>query len=177
MKKILNLLVCLLPLLGLLASCSTAKLSKTTVYVVRHAEKDTTPGLADPALTTLGQSRAVALRDQLQDKAIVAIFSTNTVRTRTTAEPLAKELQLPIQTYDAKQLPALATRIRREYAGRAVLVVGHSNTILETAEALGAPRPVPTVGDDEFNYLLEVTVPQDSAQAATAVARRYGATN
>lgn len=178
MKKILPLLLCLLPLLGMLAGCgSTAKLGKTTVYVVRHAEKDTTPGLADPPLTDLGKSRAVALRDQLQDKKIAAIFSTATARTRTTAEPLATELQLPIQTYDARQLPALAARLRREYAGRVVLVVGHSNTMLETVEALGAPRPVPTVGDEEYNYLLEVTMPQDSTQAATATAHRYGASN
>lgn len=178
MKKILTLIVCVLPLLGLLLSCSsTTNLGKTTVYVVRHAEKDTTPGLADPPLTPGGQQRALALREELQKQKVAAIFSTTTARTRTTAEPLATQLKLPIQDYDAKQLPALAARIRREYAGRAVLVVGHSNTILETAEALGAKRPVATVGDNEYNYLLEVTVPQDSAQSPSAIARRYGAPN
>ena len=79
-----------------------------------------------------------------------------------------------MQPYDPRQLPALASRLRRQYRGQAVLVVGHSNTILETVEAFGAPRPVPAIGDADYHYLLEVTLPRDSTQAATAVARRYG---
>jgi phosphohistidine phosphatase SixA len=143
--------------------------------VVRHAEKDLTPNLPDPLLTPAGQQRAVALRDSLlRRKPLAAIFSTATSRTRATAELLAQALKLPIQDYDPKQLPALASRIRRNYAGQTVLVVGHSNTILETAEAFNAARPVPTIGDNEYDYLLEVKIPRDSTQAATAVARRYG---
>jgi probable phosphoglycerate mutase len=176
------LLLWFVPLWALMMSCSSSSphvssaSRPTTVYIVRHAEKDPTPGLADPALTPAGQERALALREELRKgQKPEAIFSTNTTRTRTTAEPLATQLQLPIQVYDARQLPALASRIRREYAGRAVLVVGHSNTLLETAEALGATRPVPTVGDAEYNYLFEVTIPRDSTKAATVIARRYGA--
>ena len=119
--------------------------------------------------------RALALRDTLlRRKPWAAVFSTATSRTRTTAEPLAKAVKLPVQDYDPKQLPALASRIRRSYSGQTVLVIGHSNTILETAEAFGAPRPVPTIGDNEYDYLLEVKLPRDSTQAATVVARRYG---
>jgi len=146
----------------------------TTVYVVRHAEKDLTPNLPDPLLTPAGQARAQALHDSLRRKPLTAVFSTATTRTRTTAAPLAEALKLPIQDYDAKQLQTLVHRIRSGYPGQQVLVVGHSNTILETVEAFGAPRPVPTIGDDEYDYLLEVRVPRDSMVAATAVARRYG---
>jgi broad specificity phosphatase PhoE len=177
----------LLPVLALLlfGNCSRqawqahyARSFETTVYIVRHAEKELTPGLADPPLTPAGQQRALALRDSLRHNVMLAaIFSTNTTRTRTTAQPLAQKLKLPIQPYDASQLAALASRIRREYKGREVLIVGHSNTILETAEALGAKRPVPAIGDNEYNYLLEVNIPRDSTQAATAVARRYGRSN
>ncbi|TGE04248.1 histidine phosphatase family protein [Hymenobacter fodinae] len=172
----------LLPLLTLLSSCGgsahvSTSAAPTTVYIVRHAEKDPTPGLADPALTEVGQQRAQALREELvkAPRPVSTVFSTNTLRTRTTAMPLATQLQIPVEVYDARQLPKLASRIRREYAGKTVLVVGHSNTILETAEALGAPRPVPSVGDNDYNYLLEVSMPRDSTKASTAVARRYGA--
>ncbi|QJX48484.1 histidine phosphatase family protein [Hymenobacter taeanensis] len=182
MKNLLNPLCWLLPLVTLLSSCGgSAHLrsvgSPTTVYIARHAEKDPTPGLADPALTEVGQQRAQALREELTKapKPVSVIFSTNTLRTRTTAMPLATQLQVPVEVYDARQLPALAARIRRDYPGKAVLVVGHSNTILETVEALGAPRPVPTVADNEYNYFLEVTMPRDSTKTPTAVARRYGA--
>ncbi|UOQ77077.1 histidine phosphatase family protein [Hymenobacter sp. 5516J-16] len=169
--------VCVVLLAGACASVEPRKASQpafTTVYVVRHAEKDPAPGLPDPSLTAAGKQRAQTLVDTLRKAPITAVFSTATTRTRSTAEPLATARQLPVQPYDARQLAALAARIRREYKGQTVLVVGHSNTILETVEALGAPRPVPAVQDSEYDYLLQVRIPQDSTQAASAVARRYG---
>lgn len=164
----------------LAAGCASSfqkgnKQPDTIVYVVRHGEKETAPGLPDPPLTAAGQQRAQVLADTLARRGVGAIFSTATARTRSTASPLAAARQLPVQPYDARQLRALATRIRREYPGQTVLVVGHSNTILETVEALGAPRPVSAVQDAEYDYLLEVRLPRDTTQAATAVARRYGA--
>ncbi|WP_375419398.1 histidine phosphatase family protein [uncultured Hymenobacter sp.] len=146
----------------------------THVYIVRHAEKDPAPGLADPSLTPAGRARALALQKELEQYWLSSIFSTNTIRTQATAQPLAEKLKLPVQPYDARQLAALASRIRSEYSGRAVLIVGHSNTILETVEAFDAARPVPAIGDEDYDYLLEVTLPRDSTRAATAVARRYG---
>ena len=169
-------------LLLLVGSCRSAGpaapaiVPDTIVYVVRHAEKDLTPGLADPPLTVAGRQRAQALQIKLTKRGgCQAIFSTSTVRTHATAQPLADASQLSIQPYDAKQLPALAARIRRDYRGRTVLVVGHSNTILETVEALGAARPVPTIGDEAYDYLLEVRIPSDSTRVATATAGHYGA--
>ncbi|MBX0289861.1 histidine phosphatase family protein [Hymenobacter sp. HSC-4F20] len=173
---LLSLLVLLLAAGCASSSQKAGKQPATIVYVVRHGEKETAPGLPDPPLTAAGQQRAQALADTLAGRGVRAIFSTATTRTRSTAAPLATARQLPVQPYDARQLKALAARIRREYPGQAVLVVGHSNTILETVEALGAPRPVPTVQDAEYDYLLEVRLPRDTTQAATAVARRYGTT-
>ncbi|UOQ70711.1 phosphoglycerate mutase family protein [Hymenobacter cellulosilyticus] len=168
------LLVLWLGLLGCAASRpAAANDGATTVYIVRHAEKDPTPGLADPVLTPAGEERARALREKLGKEPIAAIFTTNTIRTRTTAAPLAQKLGLTPQVYDARQMSALVERIRAEFAGKKVLVVGHSNTILETAEALGATRPVPTVADNEFGYLLEVKLP--ATGTATATLQQYGA--
>ncbi|TGE19998.1 histidine phosphatase family protein [Hymenobacter elongatus] len=167
---------CLLALLLTAFGCATTPPTAavvTTVYIVRHAEKDPTPGLADPALTPAGEQRATALRDKIGQQPVVAIFTTNTTRTRTTVAPLAAARQLTPQVYDARQLGALADRIRGEFAGKTVVVVGHSNTILETAEALGVTRPVAIVNDNEFSYLLEVKLP--SSGAPTVDASRYGA--
>ncbi|OON70065.1 SixA phosphatase family protein [Hymenobacter sp. CRA2] len=156
-----------------------AKPKAITVYLVRHAEKGP---LADPQkpaeqpLSTAGDQRAFALRDALGKQPIVAVYSTDTKRTRDTAAPLAEAKKLTTETYttDAPGLAALAARIRQTTPGKAVLVVGHSNTVLETIEALGAVRPVKTIADDEFGYLFEVKLPA-SGGPATAVARRYGA--
>ncbi|RYU80513.1 histidine phosphatase family protein [Hymenobacter persicinus] len=158
-----------------LAGCAGSRSagSETTVYLVRHGEKDLAPGLTDPLLTPAGEQRALALRDELGQRRIAAIFTTDTKRTRATVAPLAAKLSLTPLVYSAKDQAALAAQIRRDYAGKAVLVVGHSNTILEMVEALGAARPVSSIADAAHDYLLEVRVP--AAGSPTATARRYGA--
>lgn len=148
---------------------------ETRVYVVRHAEKDLATDPTDPPLTPEGQARAQALAAAIpRQTRLSAVFSTDTRRTRTTVQPLAAARYLPVLLYDARDLPALAARIRRDYPNQTVLVVGHSNTMLETVDALGAPRPVPAIPDQAYDYLLEVRLPADPTRPATAVAHHYG---
>ncbi|WP_165903632.1 histidine phosphatase family protein [Hymenobacter gummosus] len=177
----LRLLGLLLPLLGVLAFVApdSAKPKAITVYVVRHAEKG---ALLDPQqpneqpLSEAGLLRAGELALTLRKAPIVAVYSTDTKRTRDTGTPLATARKLSIEPYksDAPGLAALATRIRQTPPGKAVLVVGHSNTVLETIEALGAVRPVKAIADNEFSYLFEVKLPANGGPA-TATVRRYGA--
>lgn len=166
-------------LITLLSGCATKPPAAipgadTVVYLVRHAEKEVTPGVVDPALTAAGQQRALALRDTLRKVRLSAIFSTRSTRTRATVAPLAKLKKLEIQPYDAKQLTALAAQIRRDYRSRSVAVSGHSNTVLETIVSLGVPRPLSAISDDEYSYLFEVHLPADSTKAATVRVRQYG---
>src|SRR5689334_13756553 len=92
-------LVAFLTVLLCLTACSR------TYYVVRHAEKAVpSPGTTmqtpnDPPLSVAGQQRAQALKEVLKDKKINAIYSTNTIRTKSTAESLAQLKGLTIQTY------------------------------------------------------------------------------
>ena len=71
----------LLLLLFCFSSCASAQ----TFYVVRHAEKETATMSSDVALSDAGKGRASALAALLRDSSITAIYSTNYVRTRTTA--------------------------------------------------------------------------------------------
>ncbi|MFD1470112.1 histidine phosphatase family protein [Hymenobacter caeli] len=166
-----------LALLGLAAAWAgavpPAPPAVLTVYLVRHAEKDLAPGLADPPLTAAGQARACALARALRRAHPAALFTTNTLRTRATLAPLAAATGLAPRPYDARQPRALADTLRRAYAGRAVVVVGHSNTLLPLIAALGAPLPVPEIGDAEYRYLFEVRVP--ARGPATVRVRHYGA--
>ena len=59
-----------------------------TYYVVRHAEKATQEAnmSSDVPLSEAGQQRAVALKEALDNKKIAYVFSTNTIRTTTTAK-------------------------------------------------------------------------------------------
>jgi phosphohistidine phosphatase SixA len=121
------------------APAAPAAPSVLTVYLVRHAEKELAPGLADPPLTAAGQARAQALAGALRRAHPAALFTTNTQRTRATLAPLAAATGLAPQVYRAQQPGALADTLRRAYAGRTAVVV-HSNTLLPLLAALGGPR-------------------------------------
>ena len=151
--------------------CRTAPV--TTVYLVRHAEKELTPGLTDPPLTAAGEARAEALRDTLHAEKLAACFTTDTRRTRATLARVAIERQLPPLLYDAQKPADLVARLRRDYAGQTVVVVGHSNTLLPLLAAMGVTGAPAEIGDDEYSYLFEVQLP--ASGAGTLRVRHYGA--
>ncbi|MGI4870610.1 MAG: histidine phosphatase family protein [Janthinobacterium lividum] len=159
-------------LLALLAA-APARPPSTTVYLVRHAEKDLTPGLADPPLTPAGETRAQALAQRLARQHPGTLFTTDTRRTRATLTPLAQATGLVPQVYDAKAPAALAARLAQEYPGGSVVVVGHSNTLLPLLAALGVQPPMAEIKDDEFSYLFEVKL--RPGQPARLRVQHYGA--
>lgn len=135
--------------------CIIASAQKTTVWIVRHAEKDTAfINRQDPDLTATGQQRALDLAAYLQNEPVVNVYSTDTKRTRHTA----KYVKAPIEVYNPKNLTGLLDLISQNTKGKSVLIVGHSNTVLETIEALGGKRPVPLLTDDDYDYIFKVEI-------------------
>ena len=130
-----------------------ATAQKTTVWIVRHAEKDTAfINRQDPDLTATGQQRALDLAAYLQNEEVVKIYSTDTKRTRQTA----KHVKAPLEIYNPKNLSGLLDLITQNANGKSVLIVGHSNTVLETIEALGGKRPVTLLTDDDYDYIFKI---------------------
>lgn len=144
----------------------------TTVYLVRHAERDTAANQTDPALSAVGLVRAQALSQLLARRHPAALFTTDTRRTRATLVPLSAATQLTPQVYDAADPAALAGRIRQEYAGKTVVVVGHSNTLLPLIEALGGAPPVEEINENEYDYLFTVRLADGTLP--TVAMRGYG---
>lgn len=162
-------------LCGLLLGLATAaaRPPRTTIYLVRHGEKDLTPGLADPPLTPAGEARAQLLARQLAKRHPAALFTTDTRRTRATLAPLAQATGLTPEVYRAQEPATLASYLRQAYAGKTVVVVGHSNTLLPLLTALGvAPLPG-EIRDEEYNYLFKVTLRE--GKPAKLIMSRYGA--
>jgi phosphohistidine phosphatase SixA len=155
------------------AAASKAKPIVTTVYIVRHAEKDTAASRTDPPLSAVGQVRALALRQQLLRRNPAALFTTDTKRTRATLDPLAGALKLEPQVYDPRRGRDLADRVLKEYAGKSVVVVGHSNTILSLIDDFGAIPPVEEIGENEYEYLF--TVRTAEGMQPIVETRGYGA--
>jgi broad specificity phosphatase PhoE len=146
----------------------------TTVVLVRHAEKAAEPA-ADPPLTAEGAARAQALVEAVRGMPVTAIISTDFVRTRSTAAPLAARLGLTPEIVDARlrdHARLVAEGVLARHRGETVVVVGHSNTVPDIVAALGATRP-PPICDAEYDNLYVVRVPPSGS--ATVERRRYGA--
>jgi 2,3-bisphosphoglycerate-dependent phosphoglycerate mutase len=162
-------------LVVLFASCSN------TFYIVRHAEKETgidpqtMKTFTDPPLTIAGQERALKLKEILGNKNVKNIFSTNTLRTISTAKPL-KELYLgmPIRIYNSKpdSLDAFIQQLKTIRKGN-VLVVGHSNTVDDIANKLCGKKVVPgDLKDNEYDNLFVV---KRKGERFVFKAEKYGA--
>ena len=118
------------------------------IYLVRHAEKaDFWPSDRDldafQPLSSAGLARAEALAARFKAAGIVAIYTSRTTRTIETGAPLAHATHVPISADDATtkpdQMDGFLTRLREKHAAdRAVLIVGHSNTVPELLVHLGA---------------------------------------
>ncbi len=149
MKNLLLLFAAIL----LFASCS--KQSPKTIYIVRHAEKQLVGN--DPELAQSGQLRAKKLAQILADKNIKHIYSTDYIRTRSTAAPTADAAGLTIEIYDPKNHDALVEKIRNLDGN--VLVVGHSNTVNQLANYfVGDGEKYGDLTDLEYDYIFEVTL-------------------
>lgn len=152
-----------------LSACATTPASPSLdVFLVRHAEK--TADKTDPALTVAGQVRARALADRLVGESIEHIHSSDYIRTRETAAPLAARLGLEIELYDPRDLPALAAKLKAE--GGRHLVVGHSNTTPPLVELLGGDGGTPIDEATEYDRLYIMTTGSDAP--VKSYLTRYG---
>jgi len=119
--------------------------------VVRHAEKAAQAAnmSSDVPLSTVGKQRAERLGGLLHDKKIGLIYYTNTIRTKTTAEPTANHFLLSINTYGPKPDSAFIKLLKSQKKN--TLVVGHSNTVDDIVNMLCGETKV--AGDlDETIY-------------------------
>jgi len=147
----------ILVLLSIICTCLLA--CTRTVYVVRHAEKIASgDSLAkmmanDPPLSEAGKVRALVLRDELKNKHIKHIYSTNTVRTLSTAEPLSNAIGIKTAVYS--NIDSLVSLIRTVKGN--VLVVGHSNTVDDIVNKLcGEVKLASDLKDAEYDNLFIV---------------------
>jgi phosphohistidine phosphatase SixA len=138
----------------LLTSCSTQR-----YYIVRHAEKAAvSPGTGmsstDPPLTDAGKKRAADLKEVLKAKKIGFIFSTNTIRTKETAEPTRAFFGLTTETYSPMPDDAFINRLKA--LQKNTLIVGHSNTVDDIVNKLLGEKKLSDLPETEYNHLFVV---------------------
>jgi phosphohistidine phosphatase SixA len=144
-------------ILFIISSCGN------TIYIVRHAEKETgidpstMKTFTDPPLTLEGQERALKLKEILGGKGITHIYSTNTLRTISTAKPLKElTLGLPISIYNPKpdSTDKFVQMIKGIKKGN-ILIVGHSNTVDDLCNKIAGSTVVAgDLKDSEYDNLF-----------------------
>jgi broad specificity phosphatase PhoE len=134
----------------------------TTMIFVRHAER-AGPSADDPGLSPAGRRRAAELARQLVDADVVAgidaIYSTPYRRTRETAQPVADALDLPINIYDPSDNEAVLEEILKNYKGKIILIVAHSDTLPTLIADLGASKKVPPIAENEYDNIYVISIP------------------
>ena len=137
------------------------------VFLVRHAEK--VDNSMDPDLSRPGYLRAEELARTLKDAKIQYVHSSDYIRTRETAAPVAEMEGLVTELYDPVKLYALADRLM-ELGGRH-LVVGHSNSTPALVEILGGDPGYPIEEVYEYDRLYILSISEDGVHT---VLLRYG---
>ena len=149
---------------AIFATCMPADAgAQQLVFVVRHAEK--IDNSADAVLSAAGETRAQRLAEMLAAASIAIIYTTQYQRTVQTAAPLAKRLGIDTNIVPAKETETLLAKIRTHGKtfgnalgkSRAVLVVGHSNTVPAILKGLGHTADI-VIADDEFDNLFAIIV-------------------
>lgn len=130
----------------------------TIVIFVRHGERGTTGD--DPELTPAGRERALALVQAVRDAKVKAVIHTPRIRTRDTAMPVAQHFGLTPEVVPLSagqsHIEAMAAAIKKHH-GKTIVVVGHSNTIMQYIAALGGPRR-PDLCDHQYNGLYTLAL-------------------
>ena len=134
----------------------------TTVIALRHAETEK-DGTQNPPLSENGKKQVEDLIKALENAGVAAVFTTQFKRTFDTGKPLGEKLGVPVIPVEingqnlADYHNQIAEKILKEFSGKTVVVIGHSNTVPPIVQALSG-KTVPAIDDaSEFDALFVVT--------------------
>lgn len=152
--------------LAVLAGCATAELKSppgtvTTIILLRHGERNP----LQENLTAEGRARAAALPAALANVPIDAIYTLQIQRNLDTAEPLARERNLPVKVIEESYI---AERLVRENPGKVVVWVGNTDNLEVIYGDLRGDGPPPV----RYGDLYIVKLPDDGPTTVTKT--RYG---
>ncbi|MEP7319391.1 MAG: histidine phosphatase family protein, partial [Panacibacter sp.] len=117
--------------------------------------------------------RAEALSVVLSTKNIAAIFSTNTLRTTQTATPLSNATGKPITLYSNDTMSLFVNRLQQFRSN--VLVVGHSNTVLQLLDSFHLAHNIQNIADNDFDNLFIIKTKRFFRTSTSLTETTYGA--
>ena len=149
-------------LLVLFFLAANTALGQGAIVLVRHADRASSAD--DSLLSKAGEQRAQCLASTLKDANLGAVFATDVRRTQQTAAPVATEFHIETRIIPKADTAELLTQLKHN-GGKPVLVVGHSDTLPDIVQRLGA-GPIPRFGEREYDRMILVPVVGGQAQPA-----------
>ncbi|MBV2358521.1 histidine phosphatase family protein [Thalassococcus sp. CAU 1522] len=146
-----------LALAGCASSGPATLRPNTTLYILRHGDRD------GENLSDRGRARARALVGALADDPVDAIHSPGIQRNLDTAAPLAAARGLTVQRRPQENP---GTRLAAEAAGRSVVWVGNKGNLQAIWDTLSLP------GDPPLDY-GQLFVVRSGSDGAVTVERRF----
>lgn len=159
-------LIFMLILAAMFQSCAPS----TTIFFVRHCEKESAMPNAD--LNAQGRLRAQQLAHTLQNVKFAKIYTTNVPRAASTAEPLRLLNNIDSVVYNYHDTLYMAKILAEDYEAKNVMVVGHSDNIPAMIRNLGGTMPYHEIPLDEFDNLFVVVV--QKRQPTKVMHLKYG---
>ena len=154
----------------IILSACTAQNSPKTIYIVRHAEKQLEG--QDPELAYVGEVRAKKLAQILEKEGIKRVLSTDYTRTRNTAQPTAAGAGVTVAYYDPKNQEAFVADLRNSEGN--ILVVGHSNTVSQLANAfVGEGEKFADLTDLEYDFIYVVTLEKNGGKVVRKLYKEF----
>jgi len=153
------LLIVLLSLLISTISCNQNQ-TETTLYLVRHAEKDTLNKGENPPLIKEGNQRAGRLKDLLKDEGIDQVYSTKYARNLNTVKPLLEFLNKEAQIYEYYDYHSSLDAIKA--SKKTTLLCGHGDNLLPIISHLNGKPPYASLGQNEYDNLFKLTILADT---------------
>jgi broad specificity phosphatase PhoE len=145
--------------------------AQQAVILVRHAEKASGGG-QDPGLSDAGEARANALATSLRDAGVDAIYTTEYLRTRKTAEPLARAIGKRTAVIEDDTIAALAER----HKDQVVVIVAHSGVVKSVptyVDQITGRKNGIVLGENDFDQMFILVPKRDGKWSVTRA--RYGA--
>jgi len=151
--------ILILVLLFTSVSCNQ-KQTETTLYLVRHAEKDTLDKGENPPLIEEGYQRAERLKDVLKNEGIEQVYSTKYDRNLNTVKPLLDLLKKEAQIYDWYDYHSSVDAIK--VAGKTTVLCGHGDNLLPIISHLNGKPPYASLGHNDYDNLFKLTILSDT---------------
>lgn len=136
--------------------CAGAVVAQSTIFVVRHADR---PGTEpDPPITEEGERQAASLARLLASAHVTRIFTSEALRTKQTAAPVARVFHVEPVSIDSKDHEALIRQVRAGLRpGESTLVVGHRATVPRIVKSLTG-KEVQALEVGEYDRLEVITL-------------------